>query len=107
MTQLDSVKNHEKVDVKVDDSKIKLVLGCVNFQQLSAIWSLETDLFLEVEDEVLVYVLGKNFVILQEFFLRSGKVKIALLLSIFSYIFSQHWAHERAFGHPTGVCLCL
>lgn len=37
MTQLDSVKNHEKVDVKVDDSKIKLVLGCVNFQQLSAI----------------------------------------------------------------------
>lgn len=37
MTQLDSVKKHEKADVKVDDLKKKLVLRCVNFQQLSAI----------------------------------------------------------------------
>lgn len=31
MTQLHTVKSHEEVDVKVDDLKIKLVLGCVYF----------------------------------------------------------------------------
>lgn len=79
MNQFHSVKNHEKVDVKVDDLKIKLELGCVSFQHLSAIWSLETYLFLKMENEVLAFVFGprswgfkERHQRVQDFFLRSG-----------------------------------
>lgn len=50
MTQIRSMKYHEKKDVKVDGLKIKLVMGCVNLQQLPGIQSLETFFFLKVED---------------------------------------------------------
>lgn len=100
MNQLHSVKNHEKVYVNVDDLKIKLVLGCVYFQQLSAIWSLETYLFLKM-DEFLACVFGsrswgfkERHQRVQDFFLRSGYVKLALLLSISPHLFSQCWAES-------------